>query len=116
MENVPALPKIEVIKVGKRFRVDWDYQEAPESDVLHRRNEQLTTFIDGVLVGMGVPEKQISCAAGRTGTVINLDESVAIKLAGILTDLLHPLVFNEHKRLVAQAKLPPHLRDVSRRG
>lgn len=114
MKSQPALPKVEVIKVGKRFKVDWDYQEAPESKVLHRRNDRLTTFIGGVLVGMGIPEKHISCATGRTGTVNNLDEDAARRLATILSDLLHPLVANEHKRLVDQEKLPEHLRDASR--
>ncbi|MGZ0703782.1 hypothetical protein [Pseudomonas piscis] len=114
MKSHPALPKVEVIRVGKRLKVDWDYQEAPESNVLHRRNDQLTTFIDGVLVGMGIPEKQVSCASGRTGTVNNLDEDTASRLATILSDLLHPLVSNEHKRLFAQAKLPAHLRNALR--
>ncbi len=114
MKSKPALPKIEVIKVGKRFKVDWDYQEAPESRVLLRKNDHLTTFIDGVLVGMGISEKQVSCASGRAGTVNKLDEDTAIRLATILSDLLHPLVSNEHKRLAAQAKLPEHLRDAPR--
>lgn len=112
MKIQPALPKVEVIKVGKRFKVDWDFQEAPESQVLHRRNDQLTTFISGVLVGMGIPEKQVSCATGRTGTVNNLDEETAVRLAALISDLLHPLVSNEHKRLSAQAKLPEHLREA----
>ncbi len=63
MKSKPALPKIEVIKVGKRFKVDWDFQEVPESRVLLRENDHLTTFIDGVLVGMGITEKQVSCAS-----------------------------------------------------
>ena len=105
-----ALPKIEVIKVGRYFKVDWDYQEAPESDVLHRRNNELTIFIDGVLVGMGVSEKQVSCASGRTGTVNNLDESSALKLALILKDLLHPLVMDEGRRIAVENALPAHLR------
>lgn len=109
----PALPKIELSKENKLFRVDWDYQEAPESDVLHRGNEKLTIFIDGVLVGLGVSEKQISCASGRTGTVKNLDEGTAKKLSSILEGLLHSLVIGEHKRVVEQEKLPAHLRTKS---
>ena len=109
----PALPKIELSKENKLFRVDWDYQEAPESDVLHRRNEKLTIFIDGVLVGLGVSETQVSCASGRTGTVKNLNEETAKKLFGILEGLLHPLVAGEHKRIAEQEKLPAHLRTKS---
>ena len=105
-----ALPKIEVSKVNKHFKVDWDYQEAPESDVLHRRNDELTIFIDGVLVGMGISEKQVSCASGRTGTVNKLDEESALKLAGIIKNLLHPLVTEESRRIAVQTSLPEHLR------
>lgn len=104
-----SLPKIEVIKVGRYFKVDWDYQEAPESDVLHRRNDELTIFIDGVLVGMGISEKQVSCASGRTGTVNKLDEYSASKLALILKDLLHPLVIDEGRRIAVENSLPAHL-------
>ena len=110
MLKEPALPKIEVIKVNKHFKVDWDYQEAHESDVLHRRNGELTIFIDGVLVGMGISEKQVSCASGRTGTVNNLDESNASRLALILKNLLHPLVIEEGRRIAVENALPVHLR------
>lgn len=111
MHKEPALPIIEISKVNKLYRVDWDYQDAPESGVLHRRNHDLTVFIDGVLVGMGIPETKVSCASARTGTVKMLDEDTAKRLARILEGLLHPLVTDENKRLAAQAKLPEHLRD-----
>lgn len=114
MSNHPALPKIEVSKENKLYRVDWDYQEAPESDVLHRKNRDLTIFIDGVLVGMGISEMQVSCASGRSGTVKKLDEETANKFAGILEWLLNPLVASEKNRIVAQASLPEHLRDKAR--
>lgn len=73
--------------------------------MLHRRNERSTTFIDDVLIGMGITEKQVSCASGRTGIVNNLDEETAIRLATLLSDLLHPLVSNEHKRLISEQML-----------
>ncbi|QPL31915.1 hypothetical protein [Pseudomonas fragi] len=114
MSNHPALPKIEVSKENKLYRVDWDYQEAPESDVLHRKNRDLTIFIDGVLVGMGIPEVQVSCASGRSGTVKKLDEKTANKLAEILEWLLNPLVVSEKKRIVAQESLPEYLRDKAK--
>lgn len=111
MSHKPALPKIEVKKENKLYRVDWDFQEAPESGVLNRKNRELTLFIDGVLVGMGVSKKLISCATGRTGTVQKLDETTAFRLEQILKDLLHPLVTAEHKYLVSQDKLPENLRN-----
>ena len=114
MSNHLALPKIEMSKVNKLYRVDWDYQEAPESDVLHRKNRDLTIFIDGVLVGMGISEMQVSCASGRSGTVKKLDEDTARKLVGILEGLLNPLVIDEKNRIVAQEKLPEYLREKVR--
>lgn len=114
MSHHPALPKIEMSKVNKLYRVDWDYQEAPESDVLHRKNRDLTIFIDGVLVGMGISEMQVSCASGRSGTVKKIDEETAKKLVDILEWLLNPLVINEKNRIVAQEKLPEHFRDKVR--
>lgn len=114
MSNHPALPKIEMSKLNNLYRVDWDYQEAPESDVLHRKNRDLTIFIDGVLVGMGISEMQVSCASGCSGTVKKLDEETAKKLVGILEWLLNPLVTDEKNRIVAQEKLPEHLREKVR--
>lgn len=106
----PALPIIEIRKVNKHFKVEWDYQEAQESRVLHRQNDELTIFIDGVLVGMGISEDQISCSSGCTGTVTKLDESSALKLSQILKDLLFPLVAAESRRIAEQEKLPEYLK------
>ena len=41
-----ALPKIEVAQDGRYWRVDWDYQEAPESRVLFEK----ANFLDGYIV------------------------------------------------------------------
>ena len=104
----PSLPKIEIASDGKRFRVDWDYQEAPESIVLHD-NEYLQGYIAGVIVTLAIPEKNISCATPRTGTVRQLEHSLAIKLAKLLKDALHPVVAEKHRRLRNEANLP-HVR------
>lgn len=114
MSRQPALPKIEVTKVGKLFRVDWDYQEAPESDALHRESDYLWAYLKGVLDALDVSEKQRVCSAGRVGTIKSLSESVANKLAEILQKTLIPMVEAEYKRLAAQERLPPHLRDLTR--
>lgn len=111
MRRTPSLPKIYVIKVGKQFKVGWDYQEAPESSILSRKDEYLSAFIDGALVGLNSSGAQVGCASGRTGIVKKLDEETADRLATILKNLLHPLVTAEYKRLLRQAKLPEHLRD-----
>jgi len=107
---MPTLPKIEIIKKGKFYEVHWDYQEAPESSVLHRNNEALTAYIDGALHALDISDSQVSCASGRCGTVKKLDEQIATKLAKVLEGALHPPVIREHERLKKEASLPPHLR------
>ncbi|WP_241191001.1 hypothetical protein [Pseudomonas chlororaphis] len=114
MSQVPAprseaaLPKIEVTAEGKHFRVDWDYQEAPESRVL-LENQLLDGYIWGVIATLRIAEKCISCATPRTGTIKRLEESVAIRLAELLTEALHPIVAREHQRLKREASWP-HVR------
>ncbi|HIE0996124.1 TPA: hypothetical protein ACXJQH_005935 [Pseudomonas aeruginosa] len=73
------------------------------SRVLFDRSEYLGGFINGVLVSLGVAEKNIRCASSTTGTVKKLDEGQANRLAEILTGLLHPIVKQSHKRLLNQA-------------
>ena len=114
MSRLPALPKIEVTKDGKLFRVDWDYQEAPESAALHRESGYLWAYLKGVLDALDISEKQRVCSAGRVGTIKSLDEIVANKLADILRKTLNPMVEAEFKRLAAQERLPPHLRNDAR--
>lgn len=114
MSRHPALPKIEVTKVGKLFRVDWDYQEAPESDALHRESDYLWAYVKGALDALDVSEQQRVCSAGRVGTIKSLSEVVANKLADLLRKTLNPMVEGEFKRLAAQERLPPHLRDDAR--
>ncbi|MBG0848204.1 hypothetical protein H3222_23690 [Pseudomonas chengduensis] len=104
----PSLPKIEVTSDGKNFRVDWDYQEAPESIALHD-NEYLRGYIEGVITTLAIPEKSISCATPRTGTVRRLEHDLALKLAELLTGALHPVVEEKHRRLRNEANLP-HIR------
>ncbi|WP_460114203.1 hypothetical protein [Pseudomonas sp. H3_G03] len=114
MSRQPALPKIEVTKVGKLFRVDWDYQEAPESNALHRESDYLWAYLKGVLDALDISEEQRVCSAGRVGTIKSLNESVANKLADILRKALTPMVEAEYKRLAAQERLPLHLRNSAR--
>ncbi|HCF5956597.1 hypothetical protein [Pseudomonas aeruginosa] len=109
LQKNPALPIVEVLKDGRYFTVDWDYQSAPESRVLFDRSEYLGGFINGVLVGLGVAEKNIRCASSTTGTVKKLDEGQANRLAEILTGLLHPIVKQSHKRLLNQALVMKHI-------
>ncbi|MCQ2995063.1 hypothetical protein NLO95_13155 [Pseudomonas syringae] len=107
---MPALPKIEIIRKGRLYEVHWDYQEAPESKVLHRNNEVLTAFIDGALYALDISDSNVSCASGRCGAVKKLDEQTAAKLAKALEHALHPSIIREHERLQREADLPPHLR------
>ncbi|WP_449438632.1 hypothetical protein [Pseudomonas migulae] len=114
MLRQPALPKIEVTKVGKLFRVDWDYQEAPESEALHRESDFLWAYLKGVLDALDISEKRRVCSAGRVGTIKSLNEDLANKLADILRKTLNPMVEAEYKHLAAQERLPPHLRISTR--
>jgi len=104
-----ALPKIEVSKDGKYFRVDWDYQETPESRVLIE-NQLLDGYIWGVISSLRIAEKCISCATPRTGTIKKLEHDVAIRLAELLTEALHSTVEKEYQRLRREASWP-HLRN-----
>lgn len=101
----PALPQVDVEKDGRNFRVDWDYQEAPESKGLIA-NEYLCGYINGAIAALDIPEKKVSCAVAQTGTVRDLNQDVAIKLADLLKNVLHSAVSREHARLKREASLP----------
>lgn len=105
---IPALPKIEVLSDGNRFRIDWDYEEAPESRVL-LNDQYLEGYIAGVITTLDIPKSNISCATARTGTIRRLPQSVALKLAELLAGVLHPAVTEEHRRMKYEANLP-HIR------
>lgn len=102
----PALPKIDVTKEGRSWRVDWDYQQAPESRVLIDNTEFLDGYVCGVVDALGVSAGKLFRPVARTGTVKNVTEETARKLADLLENLLHPVVKAEHRRLVNRAKLP----------
>ena len=101
----PALPIIEVSKEGRYWRVDWDYQEAPESKVLTDRKEFFNGYISGLLDSFGASAGEVALHSARTGTVKKLSEETAQKLAQLLTDLLHSHVKAEHRRLVNAAEV-----------
>lgn len=105
----PALPKIDVMKEGRYWRVDWDYQEAPESRVLFDKAEFLDGYVCGMVDALGVSAGKLARPAARTGTVKKISEETAMKLADLLTKLLHPIVTAEHRRLLNKANLP-HLK------
>ncbi|CAI8975132.1 hypothetical protein PUP68_07655 [Pseudomonas chlororaphis] len=102
----PALPKITVTKEGRHWRVDWDYQEAPESRVLSEKSEFLDGYVCGIVATLGVSAGEICRPSARVGTVKKMDEETALKLAKLLKDLLHPVVEDRHRRLVYEANLP----------
>lgn len=101
----PALPKIEVSKEGRYWRVDWDYQEAPESRVLLDQREFLDGYVCGLLDSVGASAGQFCRPSARTGTVKKLDEETAQRLGKLLTDLLHSHVKAEHRRLINAAEV-----------
>lgn len=101
----PALPIIEVSKEGRYWRVDWDYQEAPESKVLNDRKEFLNGYVSGLLDSFGASAGEFALPSARTGTVKKLSEETAEKLAKLLTDLLHSHVKAEHRRLLNAAEV-----------
>ncbi|NNB00035.1 hypothetical protein [Pseudomonas fragi] len=110
----PALPKIDVTKEGRHWRVDWDYQEAPESRVLFGdKAEFLDGYVCGIVATLGVSAGEICRPSARVGTVKKLDEETAQKLAKLLKNLIHPVVEQEHRRLLNQANLPHLRRKVS---
>lgn len=100
----PALPIIAVSKEGRYWRVDWDYQEAAESEVLTDRKEFLEGYISGLLDSFGASAGKFALPSARTGTVRQLGEETAGKLAKLLTDLLHSHVKAEHRRLLNAAQ------------
>lgn len=112
MLTPPALPKIEVFQVGKRFEVHWDYQEAPESIVLFKQRERLEAFINGALIALDIPAEHVSCAGSTAGAVKKLEERIAHKLAAILSNLLHPLVLSENQRQQNNKRLP-HIKNTT---
>lgn len=101
----PALPKIELIKDGKLYRLEWDCQTAPESNVL-LESPYLDGYVNGVIAALGIPAKNILCAEAHTGTVQKLTQDVGARLAELLTGVLHPAVEREHARLKREANLP----------
>lgn len=105
----PALPKINVMKEGKYWRVDWDYQEAPESRILFDKAEFLDGYISGLLDALGASAGSICCPSARVGTVKKVSEETARKLAELLKTLLHSHVATSHRRLIKDANLP-HVR------
>lgn len=109
-----SLPKIEVSKDGKYFRVDWDYQEAPESRVLFD-NQFLDGYLWGVISSLRIAEKTISCATPRTGTIRRLEQEVALRLADLLTEALHSTVAKESLRMKQEANWP-HARHPDERS
>ncbi|MBK5545965.1 hypothetical protein JFT85_14430 [Pseudomonas sp. TH04] len=101
----PALPIIQVSKEGRYWRVEWDYQEAPESKVLIDRKDFLNGYISGLLDSFGASAGEVALPSARTGTVKKLSEETAQKLATLLTDLLHSHVKAEHRRLLNAAEV-----------
>lgn len=104
-----ALPKISVLKDDQHWRVDWDYQEAPESRILTKKAEFLDGYVCGILATLGLSAGDLCRPSARVGTVRTVEEATALKLAQLLKSLLHPVVEEEHRRLVNEANLP-HIR------
>ncbi|AMS20572.1 hypothetical protein AYK59_10670 [Pseudomonas synxantha] len=103
---LPSLPKIDIMKEGKYWRVDWDYQEAPESRVLFDKAEFLDGYVSGLLDALNASAGTICSPSARVGTVKKLDEGTAKQLGELLKTLLHSHVNAEHRRLVNRANLP----------
>ncbi|WP_110968342.1 hypothetical protein [Pseudomonas huaxiensis] len=105
----PALPTVEVVQEGKHFKVDWDYQHAPESDALFEHQAFLKGYILGAIDALDIPRQNISCISAEAGTVKNLSQVTANHLAELIKQRLHSVVTEAHRRLVNHAKLP-HVR------
>ncbi|APO83350.1 hypothetical protein N5D79_06505 [Pseudomonas sp. GD03817] len=105
----PALPKIEVVQDRKSFKVDWDYQHAPESDALFENREFLEGYILGAIDALGISRENISCLSAEAGTVKSLPQELADRLAELIKHKLHSVVTEAHRCLANHAKLP-HVR------
>ncbi len=112
----PALPKIDVTKEGRYWRLDWDYQEAPESKVLLTNREFLDGYVCGLLDALGVSAGGICRPSARTGTVKKLSEKTALHLSTLLEDLLHSHVKAEHRRLLNAAEVEDMMRGCKLEG
>lgn len=104
-----AVPIIEIIKNGSAWEVHWDYQEAPESSILFKRQDYLRGYIDGSMDMIDIHPDKVCCASGFTGAVKRLSENQAVKLRDALERLLIPIVTNEFTRIQKMGELP-HLR------
>lgn len=104
-----AEPIIEIKKNSSTWEVHWDYQEAPESSVLFKRQEYLGGYIDGSMDMLGILPANVLCASSVTGSVKKLTQEQATKLRDALERLLIPVVKNEFTRLQKLNDLP-HLR------
>lgn len=104
-----AEPIIEIKKNSSTWEVHWDYQEAPESSILFKRQEYLGGYIDESMDMLGIPPANVLCASSVTGSVKKLTEDQALKLRDALERLLIPVVKNEFTRLQKLNELP-HLR------
>lgn len=104
----PALPTIEIYQDGKRYKVDWDYQEAPESDALVAQQDFIEGYILGVIDALGIPRESITSFRAETGTVRNLSQDTASRLAELIAPQLRSVVTEAHRRLFTRAN-PPHV-------
>ncbi|WP_085597441.1 MULTISPECIES: hypothetical protein [unclassified Pseudomonas] len=95
-------------KKGAFYEVHWNYQNAPDALTLRLQCERLDGFmdgfIDGALAALEIPTQSIHRFGCVTGTAKNLEESIAIKLATILSDMFRVLLKIWSKNQSAEKK------------
>lgn len=100
-------------KKGAFYEVHWNYQSAPNMLSMRMQCERLDGFMDGFIEGalaaLEIQTQNIHRTGCLIGTVKNLEESAAIKLATILSDILRLLLRIDSNNLSATKKLEsPH--------
>ncbi|MBM9486995.1 hypothetical protein JBE38_13775 [Pseudomonas sp. ICBG1301] len=107
MSRQPETPaKIQVKANGGSFEVHWDFRNAPDTLTLRTECERLdgfiNGFIDGALVALEIPLEHICLTGSSKGTVKELDQNLANKVASIVENLFLLLLAAQQKKLRPQ--------------
>ncbi|OAE13586.1 hypothetical protein AZH11_02805, partial [Pseudomonas simiae] len=90
----------------------WDFRSAPDTLTLRTECERLDGFIDGfmdgALVALEIPLKDIYLMGCSKGAIKELDQKLAIKVASLLAKLFLPLVTLEQEKLRTHSQQRHH--------
>lgn len=99
MENLLLLPKIEIRKSGKKYRLEWDNQHVEADRVLFEKKDLIAGYIEGYFDALDEKGAKIICLASNTGAIDQLSQEGAEKLKKMLEGLIIPMVEQRYKKL-----------------